>query len=122
MQAILRRIVNRDDLKVFAEFWVVILVGTVGGRGMFSELIDVLGLSDDEFGISGFDLLENLGRGVEGVGGGGNGADQGSAHKSEDELCAVLKEDHDDVAFLDAEIGEAGAGLLRNEVGLGERV
>lgn len=83
---------------------------------MVSELGDVHGLGDDELGFGGGELLEDLGGGVEGVGGGGDGADHGGGEEGEDELRGVLEEDHDDVALVDAELGETGSDLAGKEV------
>lgn len=70
-----------------------------------SELVYVLGLSDDELRVGCLQLLEDFGGGVERVGGGRDGADHGSAHECEHELGAVLEKDHDHIAFVDAELG-----------------
>lgn len=84
-----------------------------------AELVDVHCLCDDEFRLGGFELFEDLGGGVEWIGGGGDGADHGGGEEGEDEFRRVLEEDHDDVALVDAELGETGGDLPGHEVGLG---
>jgi len=67
-------------------------------------------------------LLGHLRRSVEGVGSGDDGAAKGGAEECEDELGAVLEEEEDDVALLDAEFVEAGGDSAGGEldVGVGE--
>lgn len=88
----------------------------------FSELVDVLRLSDDEFGFRSGQLFENLGRCVEGVCGGCDGAEHRSSDESEGELGAVLEKDHYSISFGDAESGKAGSDFGGNAVGLDEGV
>lgn len=64
-------------------------------------------------------LLQNFGGGVEWIGGGGDGAEHGGRHEGEDELRGVWEEDHDDVAFGDAEVGETGGEFPALEVSFG---
>ena len=97
MEALLRGVVNSDESEILAEFGVIV-------AGV-AELIDVLGLGNDQFGVGSVELLEDFGCGVERVGGGGDGTDHGSAHEGEDEFGAVLEEEHDYVAFLEAKVG-----------------
>lgn len=114
MQASLRGSIDRDDGEILAEHEGII--------ACVAELIDVLRLRDDNLGFGGVELLEDLFGRAERVGGGGDGADHGSSHESEDKLGAVLEERHDDVAFLDSELGETGGDSPADEVSLGEGV
>jgi len=61
-------------------------------------------------------LLGHLRRSEEGVSGGDGGAAEGGAEECEDELGAVLEENEDDVALLDAELVEAGGDSASGEL------
>ena len=92
---------------------------------VFCEILDFVdegGLCYDELGGGGGGLLGDLGGGVEGVGGGDGGAAVGGTEEGEDELGAVLEEEEDDVALLDAELVEAGGDFSGGEFhsGVGE--
>ncbi|KAF7838051.1 DUF761 domain protein [Senna tora] len=76
-------------------------------------------MRDDELGLGIGCLLGDLGGSVEGVGGGDGGAEVGGGEEGEDELGAVLEEEHDDVALADAEGVEAGGDAAGGEVDLG---
>ena len=110
MHAVLRRIVDGNDGETFSDLCHLSV-------GVVPELVDVLRLRDDDFRLGSIQLLENFGRSVEGVGGGGDGSDHGSSEKGEREFGAVLEEDHDDVSLFEAEVGEPSSDFARNEVG-----
>ena len=86
------------------------------------DFIDVRRLRYDEAGLGGGDLLGELRRGVEGVGGGDSGAAAGGAEEGEGEVGAVSEEEHDDVALADADVLEAGSDAAGGvvDVGVGE--
>lgn len=86
---------------------------------MVAELVHVHCLSYDQLGLGGGELLEDLGGGVERVGGGGYSTDHGGGEEGQNELSRVLEEDHDDVALADSEVGESDGDLARNKVSLG---
>lgn len=71
----------------------------------FGELVDVERLGDDDFSVRGGDLFEDLGGGVEGIGGGDDGVEHRGGEESEDEFGGVLEEDHDGVPLFDAVVG-----------------
>lgn len=84
------------------------------------DLVDVAALRDDEFGLGGLGLLEDLGGGEEGVGHGGGGADEGGGEEGEGELGAVREEEHDRVVMRDsAEAVEAGGDSAGGELDIG---
>ena len=70
----------------------------------------------DEFGVGRCGLFRYLRRSVEGIGGGDSGTAVGGAEECEDELGAVLEEEEDDVAFLDAEFVETGGDSAGGEL------
>lgn len=87
-----------------------------------AELVDVHGLGDDNLRARGLELLVDLRRRAEGVGGGGHRPEHGSAHEGEYEFRSVLEEDHDDIPLPDPELGQSGGGPAAQEVGLREGV
>lgn len=87
---------------------------------LVAELVDELGLCDDELRAGGLELLEDLRRRAEGIGGSGHGAEHGGGEEGEGELGAVLQEEHDGVPLPDAEGGQSGGSPARLELGLRE--
>lgn len=87
------------------------VVGGDDGGVEILEFIDVEGLSDNELGVGGIELFGDFTRGVERVGGGGDGAEERGGHEGEDELRGVLEEDENDVTLFDPQFGEGGCGF-----------
>lgn len=80
------------------------------------NLVHERGLSNYNLSVGGPGLLRDLRRLVQRVGGGADGPAVGGAEEGENELGAVLEEDHDDVALADADVGEAGGNAAGGEV------
>uniref|UniRef100_A0A804NUU1 Uncharacterized protein n=1 Tax=Zea mays TaxID=4577 RepID=A0A804NUU1_MAIZE len=91
-------------------------------EGAVPELGDVGGVGDDDLRAGGAELLVDLLRRAEWVGGRGDGAEEGRAEEGEHELDGVLEQEHDAVALGDAEPVEARRGLAAQEARLGVRV
>lgn len=109
MEAILRLVFDGDYLEVLPHLEFIVS----------TELVRELGVGNDQFSVGGLELLEYLGGGVEGVGGGRDSTDHGGTEEGEDEFWAVLEEEHDDIPLLDAKMGEAGGGFPAEEVCFG---
>lgn len=74
------------------------------------------GEGDYKLGLGGGELLRDFGGGIEGIGGGGHGAEHGGRHEEEHELRGVREENHDDVSLLDAQLRHAGGHPSRCHV------
>lgn len=89
------------------------------GNVEVDDLGDVAGLGEDDAGGGCGRLLGDLGRGVEGVGGGDDGAEAGGGEEGEGEGLAVGKEEHEDFPAAEAEAVEACGGAAGKEIDVG---
>ncbi|BAS80427.1 Os02g0697450, partial [Oryza sativa Japonica Group] len=91
-------------------------------RLVLPELVDVDGLGEDELHAGGLELLVDLLRRAERVGGGGDRAEERRGEERHGELHAVLEQHHDAVAVADAQPVQRRGGPAAQQARLGERV